>query len=65
MNSGKLLDDFDVISAIVVAQITLEKNNFSFICETYRSAFRSLVCVWICGSLGGPPASPSLGLPIG
>lgn len=25
MNSGKLLDDFDVIFAIVVAQITLEK----------------------------------------
>ena len=60
MHSGKLLDGFDVIFAIVVNQIYIRKNSFSFICKTCQSAFRYLVCIWICGSFGPrPPHTPA------
>lgn len=65
MNSGELLDDFDVVFATVVNQIHVRKNSFSFACKTNRSTFRYLMCIWICGSFGLPPPSQVWAYPLG
>lgn len=58
MNSGKLLDDFDVIFAIVVNQIYIRKKFFSLTGKTYQSAF-SIWCVYgFVGALESPPPQP-------